>query len=179
VVDTPNVLTKDGSQVHSREYEETREIVLTGITRGALPSLEPELDVCQTGLRFAPLQLAQQPSPPFDGGFSITTQLDRDGVTGVLPLLGFHRVREAPDGGRWILGLQAARESSYADLAIHDDGARRRLDFTVHVASDPNHAIAFTAMAQAKQFAILALVLVKQHDPNVTRDGGDGLFNGD
>jgi hypothetical protein len=53
-VTTPTVATRDGTQVHKREYSEVRDLVLTGLASGRLPAPTTEVAASRAGLARPP-----------------------------------------------------------------------------------------------------------------------------
>jgi hypothetical protein len=177
-ISTPNVLTKDGAQVHRDEYLETRQLVVAGVVAGELPRNDAECAASERGLSFIPAPFATPPTLPLEAGFTIMTALTQDEILELLPLLGFHRTETRPDGGRWLIGLESAENQSHAELVVRDDGALRCMDFMLQLRADQLLLTSSVTVCHARRFAAIALSLVSHVDRNARRVGGNELLDG-
>jgi hypothetical protein len=177
-VTSPNVLTKDGTQVHKDEYLEVRELVLAGLSASYPPKLGPEVAAGVRGLSFLPAPFAEEPLTPYDGSFSITTRLASDELRGCLARLHFSRQQGGLGAERWLIGLRSVPAPSWIDLTVTDEGGVRALKFDAHLAHNENLSLNVICAHHARRFASCVLGSLRARDETAAIGVGGDLTDG-
>jgi hypothetical protein len=174
---TPAVATKDGTQVHKREYLEFRDLVLTGLGLGQVPNPATELGISQKSLRMTQPPLTGLREGAGKARRTIETALSPDEVAGRIELLPYRVLERTATVRRLRLGADDDAFEQSATIEINDAGATRLLIVSYDIELCGDEPTDVMCVRHATMLAGYVLAVLQGVDPSVketTDTGSEG-----
>jgi hypothetical protein len=186
-ITTPAVLTKDGTQVHRKQYQDFIDLAQTGLASGNPPASDSEIAATN-----ATLEAGGIPVVSTEDGFehqdrSWTTMLSIDEIEAMLHSVPFPVAQTEPGALVIATGLDPQDEQRHGKVSAIDEGAHRRVRYSADMpltGSIVTDTITVRRAIAAGELVGIALqafdpdsheeTLAAEHDSGGTPATGDG-----
>ncbi len=132
-VTTPTVLTKDGTQVNRKQYQDFIDLAQTGLDSGHPPASDVEVVSVNSALVAAGIPLSPMKEGVEHQVRSWTTKLSVDEIEAMFDLVPFPIVRT--DSGALVMniGIDDGEEQTSGNVRTVDEGDHRRVHYSAEV----------------------------------------------
>jgi hypothetical protein len=164
-VTTPATLTRDGTLVNKSAHGELRDLVLSGLGAGVLPTGTAEVAVSKAGLAGVPLKPVCIPIAER----TLRTRLRPDEIATAIAPVPFPVADRQPGAVSWRLGVAGALAGYFAQATIADDGATRTVE--LRCSPRPSDSPVTDALVAARGTALFGAVerALGRLDPGIER----------